>query len=145
LNRTLNNQERCIYTAISSSKSKLVDRLNAALKTTNKKVGEMCIAGSQKHERREGGVPQGKNANTRCDVDELLKKTETGSKHATYTIKKQKDKKKTLTHSTRPRNQSIINRKKERNRRCMLKEENEVQKAIIDGATETRVKTIREA
>jgi hypothetical protein len=52
----------------------------------------------------------------------------------------------TNTHHTP--SQSINNSQKkikERNRRCMLKEEHEVRQAIIDGATESREKTIREA
>jgi hypothetical protein len=52
----------------------------------------------------------------------------------------------TNTHHTP--SQSINNSQKkikERNRRCMLKEEHEVRQAIIDGAAENREKMIREA
>jgi ferritin-like metal-binding protein YciE len=52
------------------------------------------------------------------------------------------------TNTQHTPSQSINNSQKkikERNRRCMLKEEHEVRQAIIDGATENREKTIREA
>jgi hypothetical protein len=88
-NRTMNNQKGCIYTVISASKSTLVDRLNTAFKTRNKKMGvtreNHVLRAAKKNERREKGVPLGQNTDTKCDVEELLKE----QKHAAHTVRTQ--------------------------------------------------------
>jgi hypothetical protein len=77
-NITINKRKGCIYTVISASKAKLGDRLNAALKTTNKKVGvtreKHVLLAAKKHERRAKGVPLEQKANTKCKLKELLEK-----------------------------------------------------------------------
>jgi hypothetical protein len=140
--RTINKRKGCRYTVNSASKAKLVDRQNTALKTTNKKVGvtrgKHELREAKKHERREKGVPLGQNANIKCDVEELFKK----QKQAAHTVRTQQKHRRTKNKDTNTQHtpsQSINNSKKkrkERNIRCMLKEENEVQQAIVDGATE---------